>query len=141
MDLLDLNRGYKLEKKEIFGEGTIFHHLGIIVKDKSKSPYSNLSYIYDPNQKVEVAFFNLNGLIIEVVSPKSKDSPIIKSLANKVFYHHICFSVPNIQKSLRKCNLDGIRRISKITPAVAFEGRDICWCIGKDYGLIELIER
>ena len=141
MDFLDLNKGYKLEKKEVFGEGVIFHHLGIIVKDKSKSPYSNLIYIYDPNQKVEVAFYNFNGLTIEVVSPKSKDSPIIKALANKVFYHHICFSVPNIQNSLKKSTLDGIRRISKISPAVAFGGRNICWCIGKDYGLIELIER
>ena len=141
MDFLDLNKEYKLEKKDVFGEGAIFHHLGIIVKDKSNSPYSQLIYIYDPNQKVEVAFYNFYGLTIEVVSPKSKDSPIIKALANKVFYHHICFSVPNIKNSLTKCTINGIRRISKISPAVAFGGRNICWCIGRDYGLIELIER
>ena len=36
---------------------------------------------------------------------------------------------------------NGIRRISTIYAAVAFGGRIIRWCIGKDYGLIELIER
>ena len=141
MDLLELSKGYKLEKKEVFGKGAVFHHMGIILKEKTNTPYSELHYIYDSTQKVEVAFFNLNGLIIEIVLPRSEESPILKALTNKLFYHHICFSVPNIQKALSVSTNHGIRRISRITPAVAFEDRNICWCIGKDYGLMELIEK
>ena len=141
MNLLELSKGYKLEKKDIFGEGAIFHHLGIIIKDKSNKPFRNLYFIYDSIQKVEVAFYSLNGLIIEVVVPRSDDSPIKKALVNKSFYHHICFSVPNIQNALDISSISGVRRISKISPAKAFEERNICWCIGKDYGLMELIER
>ena len=140
MEFLELSERYKLEKKEIFGNGANFHHLGIIIKEKINTPYSNLNYIYDPIQKVEVSFFNFNGLIIEVVTPRSEESPILKALTNKIFYHHICFSIPNIQEALRISNIYGVRRISKISPAAAFEGRNICWCIGKDFGLMELIE-
>ena len=70
MNLLELSKGYKLEKKDIFGEGAIFHHLGIIIKDKSNKPFRNLYFIYDSIQKVEVAFYSLNGLIIDVVVPR-----------------------------------------------------------------------
>tara|TARA_B100000212_G_scaffold340530_1_gene321347 strand:+ start:317 stop:742 length:426 start_codon:yes stop_codon:yes gene_type:complete len=140
METLKFTKNYKLEDKKIFGIYSSFHHLGIIIKNKINTTYENLFFIYDPIQKVEVAFFNLNGLTIEVVCPKTKNSPITKALEKKTFYHHICFSVKDIKKSIEISSKFGVRRISSIVPAVAFEGRNICWCIGKNYGLIELIE-
>ena len=141
MQELEFSNHYKLENWEIFGEESKFHHLGIIIKDKKDTPYENLKYIYDSIQKVEVAFYKLNDLTIEIISPKSEDSPISIALNNKTFYHHLCFSVTDIKKSLNYSSNFGIRRISKIVPAIAFDKRNICWCIGKGYGLMELIER
>ena len=141
MEVLGLSNNYKLNNRKIFGEKSNFHHLGIVINKKINNTFEDLRYIYDPLQKVEVAFYKLNDLLIEVVSPSSNDSPIIKALENKSFYHHICFSVPNIKKALDYSSNYGVRRISKIVPAIAFENRNICWCIGKGYGLIELIER
>lgn len=141
MEDLELTSNYKLENWKIFGKESKFHHLGIIIKNKTDTPYKNLKYIYDPIQKVEVAFYKLNGLTIEVIAPKSEDSPISTAIKNQTFYHHLCFSVSNIKQSLNYSSNFGIRRISKIVPAIAFERRNICWCLGKGYGLMELIER
>ena len=68
-------------------------------RKQNNNTYADLKYIYDPLQKVEVAFYKLNDLVIEVVSPSSSDSPIIKALENKSFLSYL-FSVPNIKKAL-----------------------------------------
>ena len=141
MESLRLSNDYKLDNRKIFGDQTNFHHLGVIINKELNNIYGDLEYIYDPLQKVEVAFYKLNDLVIEIVTPSSEDSPINIALKNKSFYHHICFSVTNINKALDCASKYGVRRISKIVPAKAFENRSICWCIGKGYGLMELIER
>ena len=140
MQILDLTSKYQIKNLDIYGENVKFHHLGVVVNSRENSPYENLEYIYDPIQKVNVGFYKLNGLVIEVVIPSSQDSPIINAIKNKTYYHHVCFAVPSIKESLKKASSFGIRRISKIAPAKAFQNRFICWCIGKNYGLMELIQ-
>ena len=140
-NFLDLSSNYHLKKENIFGDSARFHHLGIILKEVNSTKYSSLKFIYDPIQKVNVAFYEIHGLVLEIVVPASIKSPILGALKKKTFYHHICFSVSNIEQALKSSSKYGIRRISPISPAVAFFNRSICWCIGRDYGLIELIER
>ena len=138
---LDLSSNYYLNKENIFGDLVRFHHLGIILREVKSTKYSKLEFILDPIQKVYVAFYEIHDLVIEIVVPVSEKSPIVNALKQKTFYHHICFSVPNIDKAIKTSSKYGIRRISPISPAAAFEDRSICWCIGKNYGLMELIER
>ena len=140
-NFLDLSSNYFLENEKIFGDSVRFHHLGIILKEVKSTKYSNLKFILDPIQKVNVAFYKMHDLVLEIVVPVSEKSPILNALKQKNFYHHICFSVPNIDDAIKNSSKYGIRRISPISPAVAFSERSICWCIGKNYGLMELIER
>ena len=138
---LDLSSNYHLKNENIFGDLVSFHHLGIILREVKSTKYNNLKFILDPIQKVYVAFYEIHDLVIEIVVPVSEKSPIVNALKQKTFYHHICFSVPNIDNAIKTSSKYGIRRISPISPAAAFEDRSICWCMGKNYGLMELIER
>ncbi len=138
---LDFSNNYQLTHFNIFGADASFHHFGIILKDNQNYPYSKIKYIKDPIQKVKVGFYKINDFVIEIVIPDDKNSPIKSALKNKVFYHHICFSVPNINKAIQNASEYGVRRISKIEPAVAFSNRSICWCLGNNFGLMELLEK
>ena len=140
-NFLDLTSNYYLKNEKIFGDSVRFHHLGIILKEVDSTQYNSLRFINDPLQGVDIAFYEIHDLVIEIVVPASDKSPILNALKQNTFYHHICFSVPNIENAVKNSSKYGIRRISPISPAVAFSNRSICWCIGKNYGLIELIER
>ncbi len=140
-NILDFSPNYYLKNEKIFGDAVKFHHLGIILEKVDSTQYSSLKYIHDPIQKVNVAFYEIHDLVIEIVVPASETSPILNALKQNTFYHHICFSVPNIENAIKHSSEYGIRRISPISPAVAFSNRSICWCLGKNYGLIELIEK
>ena len=140
-NFLDLSSNYYLKNKEVFGDLVRFHHIGIILKEEQITRYNDLEFISDPIQGVKVAFYKMHDLVVEIVVPASEKSPILNALKGKTFYHHICFSVPNIDDATKNSSKYGIRRISPISPAAAFQDRLICWCIGKNYGLMELIER
>ena len=59
----------------------------------------------------------------------------------QTFFRYLILA-KNHRKSLCKiASKCAIAVASAITTAVAFENRNICWCIGKDYGLMELIEK
>ena len=139
-NFLDLSSKYFLKNEKIFGDSGRFHHLGIIIKEVNSTQYNSLKFIHDPIQKVNVAFYKMHDLVLEIVVPASGNCLLLDALKQKTFYHHICFSVQNIENAINNSSKYGIRRISPISPAVAFSNRSICWCIGKNYGLIELIE-
>jgi len=136
---LDFGSPYNVREYEAFG-GATFHHLGTIIQESEFKLYKELEFIRDPIQRVDVAFYRVSGLTIEVVKPYEESSPISRALRNGTFFHHICFSVPNIKDALEECKYFGIRKITAISPAMAFGGRMITWTYSKRYGLIELLE-
>lgn len=136
---LPYSDAYALRDLDIFGECE-FHHLGTIVND-SVDLISGLVFIRDPIQKVDVAFYKLCGLVVEVVRPYDASSPVSRALEKGEYFHHVCFSVPNIQKALEISKSYGVRRISKLSPAKAFGGRLIAWTYSRRFGLIELLEQ
>ena len=140
IEFLKLSDNYEINEFHLFGKDAEFHHFGVILKDSNSKPYIKLKYINDPIQNVKVGFYKLNNIVFEVVLPNDTNSPISKALENKNFYHHICYAVPNINEALEYASVYGVRRISKIVPAIAFSNRLICWCIGKNFGLMELIQ-
>jgi len=137
---LPFSESYILTDIDLFGKSR-FHHLGTIIRESESSHYNDLKFIRDPTQRVDVAFYRLSGLTIEVVKPYDSDSPIGNALNNGIFLHHVCFAVPNIKIALEVSKEYGVRRISKISPAKAFDNRLITWTYSKRYGLIELLEQ
>ena len=137
---LPFSKSYILTEINLFGEAN-FHHLGTIIQESQGTIYADLKFIRDSIQKVDVAFYRLSGVTIEVVRPYDSNSPIRNALDNGIFFHHICYAVPCIKTALELSKKHGVRRISQISPAKAFNNRLITWTYSRKHGLIELLEK
>jgi methylmalonyl-CoA/ethylmalonyl-CoA epimerase len=71
------------------------------------------------SQRVKTAFFNLDGVHLELLEPTSADSPIAKFLSDKgEGIHHIAFRTDEIGGQLAQASRAGVRLIN----AEPFEG-------------------
>lgn len=129
-----------------------FHHLGVAVPrlDESCAGFQKLfgyevtggPYV-DPIQKVEVCFLSLSGRespVIELVAPTQQDSPIAKYLQKRIGGYHACYRVADLDQSIDKARGAGCILIGEPVPAVAFNGRRICWLFTPMQLLVELVE-
>ena len=123
-----------------FGADARFEHIAIAVRSIDDFP-GNLKKIADPVNKVNVAFANINGVKTELVEPLDDTSPVIEVLARRQALYHVCFSVTNVQKSIKTARKYGFHVITKPVPAIAFDKRNIIWLFSKMLGLVELVER
>ena len=78
-----------MKNEKIFGDSGRFHHLGIIIKDANSTQYNSLKFIHDPIQKVNVAFYEIHDLVLEIVVPASENSPILNALKQKTLSSHM----------------------------------------------------
>ena len=101
---------------------TSINHIGIAVSDleKSKNLYKslfNISSFHEEiveSQKVSIASFSLNGILIELTAPISEDSPIAQFIKKKgEGIHHIAFTSNTIQDDLDKAESNDIQLIQK----------------------------
>ena len=97
------------------------NHIGIAVKDleESKKRYAALFGISTfheeivESQKVKIASFNLNGILLELTAPTSDDSPIANFIAKKgEGIHHIAFTSSAIHDDLKNAKDQGIHLIN-----------------------------
>jgi methylmalonyl-CoA/ethylmalonyl-CoA epimerase len=96
------------------------NHIGIAVKDLNNS-ISVFSKILGTDkyhtetvaeQKVNVASFNIGGVLIELTAPTSEDSPIAKFIEKKgEGIHHIGFESDNVKDELVRLKNDGLQLI------------------------------
>lgn len=101
------------------------NHIGIAVKNLEES-MKKFQTIFSVDtfhqetveeQKVRVASFNLNGILIELTAATDDSSPIAKFIEKRgEGIHHIAFESDEIQSDLTKLSNDGIELINK-TPA------------------------
>lgn len=98
------------------------NHIGIAVKDLelSKQRYAQLFNIAEFHeetvemQKVRIASFSLNGVLIELTAATSDESPIAQFIAKRgEGIHHIAFTSDSIQDDLAKAKENGIRLINE----------------------------
>ena len=76
---LECTNSYELTEDINICDGAVFHHLGLILREKGI--FANKVFIKDPIQRVEVAFVKIGGLVVEAVVPnKDGDSPINAAL-------------------------------------------------------------
>ena len=98
------------------------NHIGIAVKDLelSKQRYAqlfNIEQFHEETveiQKVRIASFPLNGVLIELTAAISDDSPIAQFIAKRgEGIHHIAFTSDAIGEDLTKAKDNGIRLINE----------------------------
>ncbi len=122
-----------------FGPGARLHHVGMAVASiAAHAPKATVTH--DPRQRVHVAFVDLAGTRIELIEPAGEGSPIARSLEKGAKIVHLCYEVDDLEGALEIATTHGFRRLQPPTPAPAFDGRRIAWCISGTYGLIELLE-
>jgi len=122
-----------------FGDGARFEHIGVAVSAiKEISPSSEI--IIEPSQKVRAAFISVNGVTIELLEPYGDNSPIAESLNKKIRLLHICYAVPDIEKSVSECRKHGFHSIAPPVTTIAFHGKKIAWVYSSTLGLFELLE-
>lgn len=125
------------------------HHIGVAVKkieDKLKF-YSLLSdqgvRIEDvPQDKVRIAFINLNGVLIELLEPLEDDSPVGRFLAKRgEGLHHLAVEVQGIKEEVQRFRRAGVRMIDE-TPRQGSQGLLVAFIHPESTGgvLIELCE-
>lgn len=140
------------------GEGDIappamlLHHVGIVVADieKARDDYVNRfgfevvsDKIHDPEQTAFVLFLRMPGDMsyVELVAPDSPKSKLAAALERGGGLNHLCYATPDIAATIAAMTKRGMRLIRTPVPAVAFGGRKIAWLLGKDFALVELVER
>jgi methylmalonyl-CoA/ethylmalonyl-CoA epimerase len=128
------------------------HHIGIVVTDLSASGglyHDRFGYeartpvIHDSIQGANVQFWRLPGdsVYVEFVSPDGPDSKLNSSARKGDHLHHLCYATPDIDSACVDLAKKKMTLIRAPVSAVAFGGRRIAWLMGRDQGLIELVER
>jgi len=127
-----------------------FHHIGVACKNikKSISIYEGIGYqssniIFDPIQNVNLCFLQKDDSpVIELVGSVDENSPLTNILKkNGTSPYHTCYEVINIEDEILNLNNQGYMQISPTAPAIAFDGRKICFLYHKDIGIVELLEQ
>lgn len=130
----------------------IFHHIGIACRniEETASFYISLGYlkteiVYDPVQNVHICFLNSqnhDAPCIELISPHDETSPIYNNLQkNGVSPYHICYTTENLEESILELKKQKFLIVSRPSPAIAFNGKRVCFLASKIAGLVELVEK
>ena len=124
------------------------HHIGLVTKDinNSISFFRRINYqesdIYiDHIQNVKIALLTAtNSTTIELVEPLSITSPVTSLLKkNGNTPYHLCYETENIEETIIKFRKLNFIKLFNPVPAVAFQGKLICYLYNSNVGLIELI--
>jgi methylmalonyl-CoA/ethylmalonyl-CoA epimerase len=131
-----------------------FHHIGFVVESISAMAHSfaesmNAKWegkiIYDPQQKVQVAFLESHSSgnpLVELVEPTEEHSPVFSFLKRGGGgLHHVCFVTDTLEAQLERCRAQGSLIVRQPIAAAAFGGRRIAWVYTKNKLLIEYLER
>jgi methylmalonyl-CoA/ethylmalonyl-CoA epimerase len=128
------------------------HHIGFVVAEihtgmtsfvRSLGAAWDGQVFEDPHQRVKVAFLTVRPgeAQIELVEPAGEDSPVMRFLHQKGGgMHHLCYEVPDLDRSLMDWKGRGALIAKRPKPAVAFAGRRIAWILTAEKLLIELLE-
>jgi methylmalonyl-CoA epimerase len=129
------------------------HHIGKVVKDMGEAQkYYEDTFglkarskpVIDPNQRVEVVFIETGhgqDLTIELIRPLDETSPVHKFLEKGGGFHHLCFEVDDIRKSMDAFKKKGALILGKPVPGKGHGDRTTVWIFTPAKDLIELVER
>ena len=128
------------------------HHIGIVVKNIQESLGELTNYLQFEettiptlieSQKVKVCFLKTSEIFLELIEPVHGDSPVKKFSESGGGFHHLCFEVDDITKTLKQLKENGARII--VEPTNGFENRLIAFVLlnmkNTNFNLIELAEK
>ena len=122
-----------------------FHHIGIACNN-IEIEIENIKRIHNVNKISEIVYDNEqdaslciieieNGISIELISGN-----IVKNYIKKhITYYHVCYEIYDINIEIERLTSLGAILISKVKPAILFNGRKVAF-LQLSYGLIELLE-
>lgn len=128
------------------------HHVGHVVPDiepVAEMYMRRFGYelatriVHDPGQTAYVQFLKLpdDSSYLELVAPDGPESKLARTAKRHRGLHHLCYSTAFLEERMQHLVAEGMLLFSDPQPAQAFGGRRICWLIGTDGLLIELVER
>src|SRR5437762_3063873 len=122
-----------------------FHHLGIACKDLNetkawvKATHSikeEIGPIFDPLQKASfITLRTEDGILIELIAGEQ----VAVFLKKGTNLYHICYTVKNLEESIRRFEEQGGLVISSPKPSTLFPGKNIAF-LNTTIGIIELLE-
>jgi methylmalonyl-CoA/ethylmalonyl-CoA epimerase len=125
-------------------------HVGIVVSslDRAAAYYVSAfrlrpvrDRIVDPLQDVELQFLEDDrGTRLELIQPLSENSPVARALKQGGGLNHICYSVEDLEASIRAMVATGAKVVREPLPAVAFDGRRVTFLYTRERELIEFVE-
>jgi len=126
-------------------------HIAIVVKDLDKEikKYKELEGIefkgteVVEEQKIRAAFFKVGDIMLEIIEPTSKDSPVSSFLEKRGGgIHHLAFEVNDINNSIKEMKEREIRMIDE-KPRKGAHNSKIAFVHPKSFSgvLIELKEK
>ena len=127
-----------------------YHHIGIAVNDidVTAAVYTAAGYImtetvFDPLQNVHICFLKKKGMpMLELLAPEDETSPVFKILQkNGVTPYHFCYEVDDLDGAIKRLRKMRYVVVSKPLPAVAIDGRRVCFLFNRVVGLIEIVEK
>ena len=128
------------------------HHVGYVVPEiapVAQQYVTRYGYrlaspiVHDPVQTAFVQFLQLPGdtTYLELVAPDGAASKLANATRRSGKLHHLCYAVDRLRDTLPYLEANGMVLISLLTPAIAFNGRRICWLMDETSLLVELVER
>ena len=78
---------------------------------------------------------------LEFVAPDGLGSKLAATAKKGGGLHHLCYSAGRLEDAIEHLEANGMKLFSDPKPAIAFGGRRICWLLGPDQLLAELVER
>lgn len=129
------------------------HHFGYIVKSlpTSLDGFRRLGFsmcpspldgiVRDDYREIDIAFIEKDGYCIELIAPIDKNSkmyPMLKKHRNNSY--HICYESDDMDADIASLEQDGWHIIDPLAPAPAIEGRNVCFLLHPNVGMIELLD-
>lgn len=124
-----------------------FHHVGIACKDIDvcskqykkqfhMSIVSESNTVYDREQNANLKIITLvDGSSVEFISGAMVDG----LLKNKRDIYHVCYESSDFEQDIDEFIMGGGIPISKVKPAVLFDGRKVQFFM-TSYGMVEILD-
>jgi len=122
-----------------------FHHVGIACRDINRTKeWVKKNYpvidegqtVFDPLQEARVSLLRLvDGFSLELISGK----PVEDFLKRGMSLYHVCYTVADIQQTIRDLEKNGATLISPAKEAVLFNRKRVAF-LHTPIGIVELLE-
>lgn len=123
-------------------------HIGYAVKniDQAKTTMELLGYKFEPtvidtDRNINIAFGELDGYKIELVSPISEGSPVDMQLSKiGPTPYHICYKSNDIEADILRLKTARFKVSTPLAPAIAFGNKRVVFMYSLSVGIIEIVE-